>query len=80
MTTDGAARLRPESYGELWRAVARWKRSRGVNLSRLGVGLIRCNLADSRESCGFASDLLIRENLADYENLADTSDVFFDGE
>ena len=44
-----------------------------MNLSRSGVGLIRCNLADSRESCGFTSDLLIRENLADYESLADSA-------
>ena len=44
-----------------------------MNLSRSGVGLIRCNLADSRESCRFASDLLIRENLADYESLADSA-------
>ena len=43
-----------------------------MNLSSSGVGLIRGNLADSKESCGFAYDLLIRENLADYENSADT--------
>ena len=43
-----------------------------MNLSSSGVGLIRDNLADSKESCGFVQDLLIRENLADYENSADT--------
>ena len=43
-----------------------------MNLSSSGVGLIRGNLADSKESCGFAYDLLIRENLADYESLADS--------
>ena len=29
-------------------------------------------LADSKESCGFEYDLPIRENLADYESLADS--------
>ena len=34
------------------------------------------DLADSKESCGFLRDLLIRRNLADYVSSAD-SNVFF---
>ena len=43
-----------------------------MNLSSSGVGLIRGNLADSKESCGFLRDLLIRRNLADYVSSADS--------